>query len=381
MSIFNHQNVNQQDFINDYWQQQPLVFNQSFTELNNIIDANELAGLSCEQEVEARIISGHDINSQWTCKHGPFNEKTFAPLRDQDWTLLIQGVDQWDDQISGILDTFDFLPKWRLDDIMASYAPVGGSVGPHFDYYDVFLIQIAGSREWQIGQQCDNATKLQDNDDVKLLSQFDCKATHKLNAGDMIYIPAGVAHWGKSLSDDCITFSVGFRAPSDKEIIVEALENLIEHFESSDDENERYQDTPESIDEHSNKINHCAQKQLASALTKLTPELLIGSINQAFGKLVTDPRYSPFEDETQRVWTKAEMLNALNAEVNIPIEHSSSSRFAFSDTQLFVNGEAYKSSVEFSQSICDKNISQPLSEKQIEILLSLLNQQFISLEI
>ncbi len=377
MPIFNH--LSQDDFINDYWQKKSLVFTQPFSNLNSIVDGNELAGLACDHAVEARIISGHDLNSPWTCQHGPFNEKTFAALGDRDWTLLIQGIDQWDDQISAILNNFDFLPTWRLEDIMASYAPIGGSVGPHFDYYDVFLIQITGSREWQIGQQCDDATDLQDNDEVKLISQFDCQSTHTLNAGDMIYIPAGIAHWGKSLSDDCITFSVGFRAPSDKEIIVEALEDLIEHFESSDDEDKRYQDTPESIDGHTNKINHSCQKQLASALKKLTPELLNDSINKAFGKLVTDPRHNPFDDEAEKIWTKTELVNAFNNETSLPIRHSSNSRFAFSDTQLFVNGEAFTIDEKFSQAVCDQQILKPSSQQQIEILLSLLNQHYISL--
>lgn len=375
MPIFTQ--VNQQDFIENNWQKEPTLFRQSFSNLINIVDGNELAGLACADGVETRIIRGHDIDDEWTCQHGPFGEDDFTSLPEQDWTLLIQGVDQWDDEISAILDQFNFLPVWRLEDIMASYAPIGGNVGPHFDQYDVFLIQVSGSREWKIGQDCDNASELQDNKQVRVLSTFDCKETYTVDAGDMIYIPAGIAHWGTSLSDDCITFSVGFRAPSDKEIIVEAIEGLIERFELSDNDNSRYQDNPASIDQHPNKINQAVHAQLESVLTKLTPEILKQSINQAFGKLVTDPRYSPFDDEGEMTWTEAELIALFNHGTELVIHHSSNSRFAFSATQLFVNGEVYNSNEAFSQAICDRKIIKPTSTQQTNILLTLLNQQYI----
>lgn len=375
MSLFNQ--ISQDDFIQNYWQQEPLVFSEAVSEYNNIVDGDELAGLACAEGVEARIIHGYDIDGDWACQDGPFSQETFASLDQCNWTLLVQGVDQWDDEIKSILDQFTFLPKWRLEDIMASYAPVGGGVGPHFDFYDVFLIQISGSREWQIGQHCDNTTVIQDNNQVKLLSNFVSKQTHTLHAGDMIYIPAGIAHWGTSLSDDCITFSVGFRAPSEKEIIVEALEGLIQYFEVAGENSEHYRDTSTSIDQHPHKINDDVQQQLTSSLAHLTPELLTQSINQAFGKLVTDPRYSPYDDDEEQHWSEAQLLDLFNTESTLAIQHSSNSRFAFSETQLFVNGEAFNVSPKFSQAICDKQLVKPESQAQTKILLSLLNQQFI----
>ena len=377
MSIFDQ--LDQQDFINNFWQQKAVLFTQVFSNIINLVDGNELAGLACEEGVEARIIKGDKIDADWTCHHGPFKADDFKVLGDRDWTLLVQGVDQWDDEISNILKQFMFLPSWRLEDIMASYAPTGGSVGPHFDYYDVFLIQISGSREWQTGQLCDNTTALQNNSEVKLLTSFDNQQTYTVNAGDMIYIPAGIAHWGKSLSDDCVTFSVGFRAPSEKEIIVETLESMIHHFENTEETNIRFKDSPASIDHHPNKLNKAALKQLTPVLDKITPELLTQSINSAFGKLVTDPRYSPFDDEEQKAWTEDDLTQLFSQNSEISIAHSTNSRFAFSETHLFVNGEVYDSNESFSQAICDKKISKPISKQQTDILKALLNQQYITI--
>ncbi|MBX2849560.1 MAG: cupin domain-containing protein [Acidiferrobacterales bacterium] len=375
MTIFS--DIDQQDFLAKYWQQKPLVFKQSFAHLKDLVDGNDLAGLACAEGVETRIITGHKIDGNWTCQHGPFNEQTFTSLDAQDWTLLVQGVDQWDDEIKQILKQFTFLPSWRLEDIMASYAPVGGGVGPHFDYYDVFLIQISGRREWQIGQACDHNTELQSNDQVKLLEQFECIDTHTLKAGDMIYIPAGIAHWGTSLSDDCITFSIGFRAPSEKELLIETLEHLIQHFESKTEDNNHYQDTLDSIDQNPFKINHAAHQQISSSIEKITPELFTQSLQLAFGKLVTDPRYSPFDDEPEKHWADSDLKTLFTNQSKIDIEHSINSRFAFSETHLFVNGEAFEANSSFSQALCEKQVIKPITQSEIDILVSLFNQQYI----
>ncbi len=347
---------------------------ESMNELGGIVDGGDLSGLSCESEVEARIISGFGLNDDWSCRHGPFIESDFSALPDKNWTLLVQGVDQWIEEVENILTQFEFLPQWRLEDIMASYAPMGGGVGPHFDYYDVFLIQISGAREWKLGQLCDETTALQNNDHVKLLAEFNTLETHVLNPGDMIYIPAGVAHWGTAVSDDCITLSVGFRAPSEKELLTAALEHLVENLS----ENKRYRDNHLSIDKHPAKINQAVYDQLECFLSELTAEKLQIAMQQAFGELVTEPRYSAFDDD-EPIWSTEQLRNILQKEKILDLYKPPHSRLAFSSEQLFVNGEAYAIDEAFAQSVCDGAVSGPLSREQLDILAHILNNNDVML--
>lgn len=199
------------DFLRDYWQQKPLLMRQAATGLD-LVDGDTLAGLALEEEVESRLISGAG-DGPWQLRHGPFEEEVFGELPEHDWTLLVQSVDHYLTEVSLLLDSFDFLPAWRLEDIMISYAAKGGSVGPHFDQYDVFLVQATGQRRWQIGQLCDGSTALLPHDELKLVADFQVQEEFVLDAGDVLYLPPGVAHWGTAASNDCITWSVGFRAP------------------------------------------------------------------------------------------------------------------------------------------------------------------------
>lgn len=364
----------QADFIKSIWQQQPLFLKKSVEHLNTIIDADTLMDLSCESEIESRIIAGHGISDQWSCQNGPFNDDTFEQLPEQNWTLLVQGVDQWIEEISHVLASFAFLPRWRLEDIMASYAPKGGGVGPHFDYYDVFLLQVSGTREWLLGEVCNDSTALQENDQVKLLSEFTVQQDYIAEAGDLLYIPAGVAHWGTAKSNDCITLSVGLRAPSKRELIIATLGNLADSFSES----ERYKDTVESIDSHSAKINSAVHKELSLYLQSITPELLEASINKAFGQLVTEPRYTNVDDEPPQDFVKI-IIQELRQNSCILLEHPIHSRFAFSDQQLFVNGEAYDVTEDFAKGICDGKVTSSMTDKEMVFLVELLERGDIAL--
>jgi len=365
----------QQEFIRTVWQQKALFIEAAVADLNGMIDGDTLADLACEPEVESRIIFGHGIDDGWSCQHGPFDEASFAQLPDKNWTLLVQGLDQWSEELNSVLDRFHFLPRWRLEDIMASYAPLGGGVGPHFDYYDVFLLQISGEREWQLGERCDENTPLQNNEQVKLLEQFTVQQQYAAKAGDVLYIPAGLAHWGTAASDDCITLSVGFRAPSQREILLTALNNLADGFS----EQQRYQDTVNSIDHHPSKINQAVHQQLSQYLHALTPELLQESINQAFGQLVTEPRYTAVEeDNDERDYVKI-IIQQLKQDQYIELQHPIHSRLAFSDQQLFVNGEAYTVSEAFAKGVCSGKLEGELSDHEIVFLIELLERGDVEL--
>jgi len=374
MHFFDSCDIDLDTFLARVWQKQPYVFRQVMTEYIDNLHGDDLAGLACEPGVESRIIKGKEEKGEWRCQQGPMDESSFSTLAEKDWTLLVQGLDQYSDEIAALLAQFRFLPQWRLEDVMASYAPIGGGVGPHFDYYDVFLIQVSGQREWKIGQQCDESTPLQDNDQVKLLDTFTMSEAHLLNPGDMIYIPAGMAHWGTATSNDCITFSIGFRAPSEKELMVCTMGNLAEQFSL----HRRYKDTLPSIDAHPAKINDSVHQQLADMLHALSVDDIKSMLGQSFGELVTEPRYIGHGEHIE--YSIDDIQQPLSNEGWIEISLSSHTRLAFSDNQLFVNGVSYPMPEVLSRQIYEGRLSQDfLKEEALLVIMELLDRQDIIL--
>jgi 50S ribosomal protein L16 3-hydroxylase len=217
-------------FLADYWQQKPLFIPQALPNWEAPLDVNDLAGLAMEETVESRLIIEKPgtgaFNGRWSVEQGPFSEKRLERLPSSHFTILVQALDQICPDIQALLHRFRFLPNWRLDDIMASLAPTGGGVGPHFDYYDVFLIQATGSRHWRLGQWCDESTPLAENCPLKLLTDFNTTAEYLAKPGDILYVPARLAHWGISQSEDCSTYSVGFRAPAYGDMLLELSQHL-----------------------------------------------------------------------------------------------------------------------------------------------------------
>lgn len=202
------------EFLAEYWQKKPLLIRQAIPAFSGLLDPNELAGLACEEDIQARIVSLK--KGQWQVRSGPFDDADFAKLPKHDWTLLVQGVNHYLPEAAELLAQFSFIPHARLDDLMVSYAPKGGGVGPHFDSYDVFLLQGLGRRNWKISAQRDY--KLIEGAPLKILQDFKTEQEWVLEPGDMLYLPPQVAHWGIADSDDCMTYSIGFRAPSAQEL-------------------------------------------------------------------------------------------------------------------------------------------------------------------
>ena len=212
------------EFLQEYWQQKPLLIRQALPGYISPISPDELAGLALEREVESRLVVGGGNN--WSLRHGPFSEQDFLDLPQQDWTLLVQAVDLWVPQVQQLLELFAFLPLWRLDDVMVSFACPGGSVGPHFDQYDVFLLQVAGTRRWQIGGQCDGSTPLKADCQIRMLESFSSREEWLLEPGDMLYLPPGIAHWGVAESE-CLTYSIGFRSPNIADLLADLAVELM----------------------------------------------------------------------------------------------------------------------------------------------------------
>lgn len=286
-------NFQQDDFLKNIWQKKPLLLKQALCDFENPLDGNELAGLSLEPIIESRIIqqiTAKDGSTDWKVQHGPFTEDIYEKLPEKNWTLLIQAVDHYIDEVEALKQAFRFIPNWRLDDVMISYATQGGNVGPHFDQYDVFLIQASGKRRWKIGQHCDNFTALTNNPDVKILQNFQQESEYVLEAGDIMYVPPGCAHWGIADTDDCITISIGFRAPSHEEIIAQLCDDVASQL--SDDL--RYQDVAINPEQHPAEIS---QSVLDNVINIVKQHLLNSeAILHSFGKLMTEPKYADEQD-------------------------------------------------------------------------------------
>ena len=209
------------EFLRQFWQKKSLLIRQALPNFQSPISPAELAGLACEPGVEARIIQGQ--GKRFTVAQGPFAESYFRDLPEKNWTLLVQSVDKWDPEVSVLLAQFSFLPRWRIEDIMISYAVKGGSVGAHVDQYDVFLLQAAGKRRWKIdsGEESSAQRQYLARSPVKLLQRFNATESFDLVPGDMLYLPPGVGHHGVALDDQCMTYSIGLRAPSLTEMLMD----------------------------------------------------------------------------------------------------------------------------------------------------------------
>ncbi len=216
-----------EEFLRDYWQKKPLLVRNAFNEPTCPLSPEELAGLALEEDVEARIIQEKHADGPWHLSAGPFDEEDFLQLPATHWTLLVQQLDAWVPEVNTLKHYFNFIPYWRIDDIMASYAPQGGSVGPHFDYYDVFLIQAEGEREWRIGQHCAPDTERQEGTPLNIIANFEEQERHVLAPGDMLYLPPRLAHYGIA-QNRCVTLSVGFRAPSHQQLLEGFMGHLLD---------------------------------------------------------------------------------------------------------------------------------------------------------
>ena len=271
------------EFLRDYWQKKPLLVRQAIPDFESPISPDELAGLALEEEVESRLVIEHG-ERPWELQRGPFNEYTFQDLPERDWTLLVQAVDQFVPEVAELLEEFKFLPKWRIDDLMISFAAPGGGVGPHFDNYDVFLLQAHGHRRWQIGQMCDADSPLLPHADLKILAQFEPTDEWVLAPGDMLYLPPCLAHCGTA-EDDCMTYSVGFRAPSAAEVLTHFTDFLGQFLPDE----ERYSDADIQPSEDPNQIQRDALDRLKALLNEhMSDERLLMTW---FGQFMTEPKY------------------------------------------------------------------------------------------
>ena len=215
--------VTTEQFLAEYWQQQHLLCPRALPHFQSPITAEELAGLAMEPDIDSRMV--WQDTGVWHQQVGPFAEHAFQG--EMPWTLLVQGVDRYHPGVSTLRNTLPPLPRWRFDDVMVSFATDQAGVGPHFDRYDVFLLQGSGQREWRIGPHCDDETPQLQENGLNLIPPFEPVETYVLEPGDVLYVPPGVAHWGVALGE-AITYSLGFRAPSVGELMARRTDTVLE---------------------------------------------------------------------------------------------------------------------------------------------------------
>jgi 50S ribosomal protein L16 3-hydroxylase len=323
-------------FLRDYWQQKPLLIRNPWGSWSNPLDPDELAGLACEDHVESRLIVQKP--KTWRVESGPIPETRFGKLGKAPWTLLVQAVDHHVPDVAALIAPFRFIPNWRIDDVMVSYASDGGGVGPHFDQYDVFLVQGLGTRRWQVGARCDNTTELLPHDDLRLLANFEARQEWLLEPGDMLYVPPRFAHNGVAVGDDCMTYSIGFRAPSRSELIAHFVDDVLSGL--SDDD--RYGDAGLAAQTNPAEITADALARLhAMVLEKLADP---AAFARWFGSYNSTPKYPDIDWAPEAAVSPDELRTRLAA--GEPLHRNPASRFSFvrqgDGVLLFVDGEAFE---------------------------------------
>lgn len=220
--------ITAEQFLAEYWQKKPLLVRNGLPEIIGLLQPQDVQELALEEHASARLIRQKDKNpNEWHVKSSPLTKGDFQKLPKL-WSILVQAVDHYSFDLSELWKKFPFIPQWRRDDIMVSYAPKGGSVGKHFDFYDVFLVQGHGHRHWQLGQMCDANTAFVPNQPLKLLPEIDVQFDEVLAPGDLLYVPPGMAHYGVA-EDDCLTFSFGFRMPN----VAGMMERISDQFSAN----------------------------------------------------------------------------------------------------------------------------------------------------
>lgn len=286
MTEFFDTGMTQQEFLDQYWQKKPLVIRQAFPDFKSVISPNELAGLAGEPRIESRLVIEKGVGGSWQLIDGPFSDKDFSALPKSHWTLLVQDIDKHVPETKGILEPFSFIPNWRFDDLMISFAPKHGSVGPHTDGYDVFLLQGMGKRKWQVSAGPLHKPALLENVDIQVLADFEPAQEWLLEPGDILYLPPHYGHHGVAM-EDCMTFSIGFRAPNQSETLDAVINDLVEHSMAK----RHYQDSDLQAARHGYEIGLEAVLRLKKLLHETIEEaepLLLAT----FGKLVTETKPS-----------------------------------------------------------------------------------------
>ncbi len=311
-------------FMKRHWHKKPLLIRQAIPGFSPLLDRAELMALAAQDDVESRLVVRKPQG--WTLKQGPFSKKSLPPFKQPGWTVLVQGVDLHDEAVHHLAQQFRFVPDARMDDVMISYATDGGGVGPHFDSYDVFLLQAHGQRRWRIGRQKD--LTLQDGVPLKILAHFEYEEEFILNPGDMLYLPPLYAHDGDALGE-CMTYSMGFRAPRTGELARELLAGLAEEAVQAVGE-AVYRDPQQPAVTQAGAIPEALQVFARAAVDKALkdPQLL----DCLLGEYLTEPK--------PQVWFESQAERELSWPQAVVLDRRT--RMMHDAHHVFINGESFK---------------------------------------
>ena len=359
------------DFVRDYWQKKPCLIRNAIAGFESPISPEELAGLACEPDVHCRLVSETGDEPPWTLRYGPFEEQDFLSLPESHYTLLVSECEKWIPELEGLMDLFRFIPDWRVDDLMISYAAPGGSVGPHVDQYDVFLLQGLGTRRWQYGESPMTDARLIPGLDLAILQDFDPDQDEVLYPGDMLYLPPGHAHHGVAL-EPCMTYSIGFRAPTATSV----LESLALETDRLGDQDKRYSDPDLSLDRHPAEITEFEIEkfhELTTQLLQSSPRLW----RDAVGKMLSDSSVTTPDDASQQPILLSDLQSCSwvrHPETRL-FFHRSSDTLA-----VFFNGQVRElankpAQIELLKTLCNQRewsiglIQQAIQEEELQSLL------------
>ena len=311
-------------FMKRHWHKKPLLVRNAIADFKPCVGRAELLELAGRDDVESRLIVHGDKG--WKMKHGPLGRRSLPPFSQKKWTFLVQGVDLHHDGVHQLMQQFRFVPDARLDDLMISYASDGGGVGPHFDSYDVFLLQAHGQRRWRIGRQ--NDLTLEEGVPLKILQNFEPEEEFVLNPGDMLYLPPKYAHDGIAVGE-CMTWSIGFRSPQTGELARELLQGLAD---------EALEQAGESV--------YRDPTQPAVAHPAAMPAALLQFARQALEKAQSDPHLLALllgeylTEPKSNVWFEADPASAWQPGQGVALDRRT--RMMYDERHVFINGEGFR---------------------------------------
>ena len=373
--------ISQQTFMEEYWQKKPLLIRQAFPNFESPISADELAGIACEEEVNSRIVLEKDGEHPWFPIFGPMSEEIYSSMPETHWSLIVNDLEKYIPELSWITDRFRFIPEWRLDDLMISYAADQGSVGPHLDLYDVFILQGQGQRRWQINTQPVANDNQVTGTPLRIQNNFQAEQEWIVEPGDMLYMPPGVSHHGVSLGES-LSYSIGFRATSHADLVNEFIAHITQDLSPK----LTYQDPDQGIQQHPNEIGHDALERVTEIFKQyLQPDH--PELQRWFGCFVSDTKTSIDTDPDEEISSIDELIELSSTG---SLSRHPASRFAFAQNSdnslLFVDGEDYEVSSDFAKTLCklrqiDLNELIAIANKnELSLITELYNQGKIYLE-
>jgi 50S ribosomal protein L16 3-hydroxylase len=313
------------EFLRDYWQKKPLLIRQSFPKFNGLIDPQKLIALACTEDVQARLVTQR--RGKFELRQAPFEPEDLDNLGKTGWTVLVQGVNHYLPEATELLKHFAFIPHARLDDLMVSYAPKGGGVGPHFDSYDVFLLQGSGHRRWQISAQADRS--LIEGAPLRILRDFRAEQEWVLEAGDMLYLPPHYAHNGIA-EDDCMTYSIGFRTPAYQELAEQFLVYLQDRIKVDG----MYADPDLKTQRHPSEISAAMLYQAEQVIKQVRWDR--EDIANFLGCYLSEPKPHIFFDAPERPLSLAKFRQAIQQR---GVQLDLKSQMLCHANVIFMNGE------------------------------------------